>query len=145
MHNHQRNCILENIRQEIYAKIGVRVTVYRQLWIPVFLFSRSLKIGVNFAFVLTPKSAVKSCRRNSILYWYSFSGRKKGLSLTTKVLPTKGKSSCCRLILSLQVNFEENDRKLDSYRDGHTDRLIDSYICIYKYRQIEMVYRNVCR
>ena len=39
---YQRNCILENIRQEIYAKIGV-----------------SLKNGVNFAFVLTPKSAVK--------------------------------------------------------------------------------------
>ena len=28
----QRNCILENIRQQnIYAKIGVVVTVYRQL------------------------------------------------------------------------------------------------------------------
>ena len=28
-----------------------------------FFFSRSLKIGVNFAFVLTQKSAVKSSRR----------------------------------------------------------------------------------
>ena len=27
----QRNCILENIRQEIYAQIGNRVTVYKQL------------------------------------------------------------------------------------------------------------------
>ena len=27
----QRTCILENIGQEIYAKIGVRVTVHRQL------------------------------------------------------------------------------------------------------------------
>ena len=26
----QRNCRLENIRQENYAKIGVKVTVYRQ-------------------------------------------------------------------------------------------------------------------
>ena len=33
------------------------------LKILVVLFSRSLKIGVNFAFVLTPKSAVKSSRR----------------------------------------------------------------------------------
>ena len=48
-------CMSENLR-----KIGVKVTVNRQLWIPVLLFSRSLKIGVNFAFVLTPKSAVKS-------------------------------------------------------------------------------------
>ena len=29
----QRNCKLENIRQEIHAKIGVKVTVYRQLTI----------------------------------------------------------------------------------------------------------------
>ena len=50
------SCILENIRQEIYAKIGVRVTLYRQLLIRL-LFSRSLKICVNFAFVLTPKLA----------------------------------------------------------------------------------------
>ena len=42
----QRNCILEKMRQEIYAKIGVR-------WF----------IGVNFAFVLIPKSAVKSGRQ----------------------------------------------------------------------------------
>ena len=34
---------------EIYTKIGVRVTVYKQLYIPVLLFSRSLKIGVKFA------------------------------------------------------------------------------------------------
>ena len=27
-HRDQRHCILENIRQEIYAKIGVRVSVY---------------------------------------------------------------------------------------------------------------------
>ena len=27
----QRNCILENIRQEMDAKIGDRVSVYRQL------------------------------------------------------------------------------------------------------------------
>ena len=47
----KRSCILENIRQEIYAKIGGRVTVYKQLCIPVLLISRSLKIGVNFAFV----------------------------------------------------------------------------------------------
>ena len=29
--SYQRNCVLENIRQEIYAKIGVRVAVYSQL------------------------------------------------------------------------------------------------------------------
>ena len=34
----KRNCILENVRQEIYAKIGVRVTVYRQLWIQSWNF-----------------------------------------------------------------------------------------------------------
>ena len=60
--------MLENIRPEIDAKIGVRVTMYRQLWMPVFLFSCSMKIGVNFAFVLTPKSAVKSSRRTERLF-----------------------------------------------------------------------------
>ena len=42
-----------------------RVTVYKQLCTvpPVLLFSRSMKIGVNFAFVLTPKTAVKSRRQ----------------------------------------------------------------------------------
>ena len=53
----QRNCILENTRQETYAKkfeSGLLCT--RQLWIPGLLFSSSLKIGVNFAFVLTPVS-----------------------------------------------------------------------------------------
>ena len=35
---HIRECeIVENIRQEILHKIWVRVTVYRQLWIPVLL------------------------------------------------------------------------------------------------------------
>ena len=54
---YKRNCILENIRQEIYAKIGVRVNVYRQLWIPVLLllFFRTLQYGDNFAFVFTQK------------------------------------------------------------------------------------------
>ena len=59
--NFQRIILLDNIRH-IYVIIGVRVSVYRKLWIPVLLLSRSLKIGVNFAFVLTPKSAVKSSR-----------------------------------------------------------------------------------
>ena len=57
----QWNCILENIRQA-YVKIGVRVTANRQLLIQVLLFFRSWQIGVNFAFVLTPKEAVKSSR-----------------------------------------------------------------------------------
>ena len=66
----QRNCLLENIRQEIRAKIGVRVTirVYRQLWIPVLLFPNRWQIGVNFAFVLTPKSAVKSSRQSRRIF-----------------------------------------------------------------------------
>lgn len=55
----KRKFILENIRQGIYAKIGVMVTLFKQLWIPDLLFSRSLKIGVIFAFVVSPKSAVK--------------------------------------------------------------------------------------
>ena len=51
----QRNCKLENIRQEIYAKIWVvRVTVC----IKTALNTSSL--GAYFAIVLTPKSAVKS-------------------------------------------------------------------------------------
>ena len=45
-----------------------QVTVNRQLWIPVLLFSRSLKIRVDFAFVLTPKSAVMSSRRTRRLF-----------------------------------------------------------------------------
>ena len=36
-----RKSILENIRQEIYAKIEVRVTVYRELLISILLFARS--------------------------------------------------------------------------------------------------------
>ena len=54
------NCILENIRQEIYAKKwspGYCV----QTALPVLLLSRCLKI--NFAFALPPNSAVKSSRR----------------------------------------------------------------------------------
>ena len=49
--------ILEYVRK-FYAKIGVRVTVYIQLLILVML---SLEAD-NPAFILTPKSAVKSCR-----------------------------------------------------------------------------------
>ena len=72
---YQRNCVLENIRQEIYAKIGVMVSVYKQLWIPVWLFSRRWQSGVDFAFVWTPKSAVKSIRKTTtyIPYYYKFS------------------------------------------------------------------------
>ena len=40
----------------------------RQLWIPVLLFFRSLKIGLNLAFVLTPKSAVKSSRQTRRIF-----------------------------------------------------------------------------
>ena len=29
--SYQRNCVLENIRQKIYSKIGVRVTVYIEI------------------------------------------------------------------------------------------------------------------
>ena len=58
----QRNCILEIIRQEIYAKIVVRFTVYRDISECHFC-SHSLKIGVNLAFVLTPNTAVKSSRQ----------------------------------------------------------------------------------
>ena len=65
----QRNCTLENIRQEIYGKIWSQgYCVQTTLDIPVLLFSRCLKIGVNFAFVLTPKSAVKSSRRTRRKY-----------------------------------------------------------------------------
>ena len=46
---HQRNCILKNIRQENYAK--------------VLLFSHHCQFGINFAFVLTTKSGVKSIRQ----------------------------------------------------------------------------------
>ena len=75
LHPKQRNCLLENVRQEINAKIGVKATVLRQLSIPVLLFSRRWKIVVNFAFLMAPKSAVKSSRRNRtiILYYYKFS------------------------------------------------------------------------
>ena len=46
----QRNCILENIHQEIYThKVWVRVSVCIQLWIPPgFLFS----LSINSAFVI---------------------------------------------------------------------------------------------
>ena len=53
--------------KKLSNKIGVvRVTVYRQLEIPVLLYSRSLPLGVNFAFVSTPKSAVKSSRKPDV-------------------------------------------------------------------------------
>ena len=60
--------ILENIRQQIYAKIGVRVTVSKQLWMPVLSFCRSLDIGANFGFVLSPKSVVKSSWRTICIF-----------------------------------------------------------------------------
>ena len=43
-------------------------TVYRQLWIPVLLFSRSWQIGVNFAFDLSPRSAVNHSRQTICLF-----------------------------------------------------------------------------
>ena len=39
-----------------------------QLCIPVLPFSGSFEIGANFAFVLTPKSAVKSSRRTKRIF-----------------------------------------------------------------------------
>ena len=49
---------------------------FRQLWIPVLLYSQGWKFGVNFVFVLTSASAVKSGLTNQtdILYKYKFSG-----------------------------------------------------------------------
>ena len=68
-HMDQRNCLLENIHQEIYTKLGVRETVNRQLWIQVLLWQCSWQLCVNFAFVLTPKSAVKSSRQTWRLFF----------------------------------------------------------------------------
>ena len=64
----QRNCVLENKRQEINAKTVVRVTVYRQLWITTCSSLAAWHtIGVNFAFyVLSPKSAVKSAGESDV-------------------------------------------------------------------------------
>ena len=67
-HMDQRNCLLENIHQEIYTKLGVRETVNRQLWIQVLLWQCSWQLCVNVAFVLTPKSAVKSSRQTRRMF-----------------------------------------------------------------------------
>ena len=50
---------IREYRQESCAKIGVRVTVYTQLSIPVLFFPCSWQFGVNFAFVMTPRSEDK--------------------------------------------------------------------------------------
>ena len=56
----QRNCILENIRRDIYSKIGVRVALYRQLWIYQFFSSLAAwKSASTLRMFLAPKSAVK--------------------------------------------------------------------------------------
>ena len=68
-----------NINTEVAEKLYVREytlgnlcknwrQVYRQLWILVLLFPRSWHIGVNFAFVSTHKSAVKSSRQTRRIF-----------------------------------------------------------------------------
>ena len=77
----QRYCLLKNKRQKICAKIRVMVTVYRQLWIPDLLFSRSLKIGVNIALFwlqnqllnLANKAELRKNPRKTL--WYRVSDR----------------------------------------------------------------------
>ena len=73
IYRYRQYCIC--IRESVYQRIYVRKFAQKlesglllssgsfehQFW----LLSRSLKIGVNFAFVLTSKSAVKSCRQTS--------------------------------------------------------------------------------
>ena len=44
--------MLENIREEIKAKIGFRITVYRQLGMQPLLFSHNLKIAVGDFFFI---------------------------------------------------------------------------------------------
>ena len=59
----QRYFLSENIRQGIYAQNRV-IGLYcvQKALNTSLLLSRSLKIDFNFAFVLTPKSAVKSIK-----------------------------------------------------------------------------------
>ena len=58
-----RECTSGNLH-----KSWSQVTVNRQLWILVFLFPPRWKFGVNFAFVLTPKSAFKSSRKSRRIF-----------------------------------------------------------------------------
>ena len=56
----QRDCVID-----IYVR---KFTVYRQLWIPVLLFFRSLKIDRQLCVFFTQKLAVKSSRRTRRIF-----------------------------------------------------------------------------
>ena len=87
LHNFREIAIREymyvrKLRQKFESGQGLNSVL-----MPVLLFSRSLKIGVNFAFVLTPKSAVKSSSQNwrtYILYYFKFSGLSETAATTRR-------------------------------------------------------------
>ena len=88
----QRNCILKNIRQEIYAKIEVRVVpVYRQTALTTnFALLSQLENRRQLCVCFDPKDSclIKMASQTYILSYYNISG-----------LSLKVHSSTCSMVL----------------------------------------------